>query len=184
MDKAFAPHLIEKYERELYNAGLDIDTIRQLKNQGWNQSEIAEFYGVTRQAVSYIWRKYGGELSLRQRVIQAMPYEPGSTGPFSKAAPMSSLRDHAEFMMTGTTDRWAVKRINRLRGFYNKLRSNNWVVEYDPNIPSEPGVSKPGGFAYRPREPRDGNLLIRVNKYTNPTEYEGKNIWQFPPQDP
>lgn len=71
--------------------------------------------------------------------------------------------------------------LGRLRGFYAKLRDH--VLEFDPNIPPEPGVSKHGGWAFRPRRPEDGDLLIRVNEYTELTE-EGKMIWRFPPVEP
>lgn len=182
MEEIYASGLTGRYETELRQAGLDIHLIRQLKNKGFNQSEIAELYGVTRQAVSWIWRQYGGELSTRQRVKKAMPFT--SEGKFSRAYPLQMLRDHAEFVLEGRIDQWKAKRVERLRGFYKRLREENLVVEYDPDFPPNPGVSKPGGFDYRQREPRDGNLLIRVNEYTNPTEYEGKNVWQFPPQDP
>lgn len=182
MDEIYASGLTGRYETELHEAGLDISMIRQLKNKGFNQTEISDLYGVTRQAVSDKWRKYGGELSARQRVKKAMPFT--NEGKFSRAYPLQMLRDHAEFVLEGRVDKWSTKRVERLRAFYKRLRDNNEVVEYDPDIPPNPGVSKPGGFAYRAREPRDGNLLIRVNEYTNPTEYEGKNVWQFPPQDP
>jgi hypothetical protein len=57
------------------------------------------------------------------------------------------------------------------------------VLEFDPNIPPIPGVSNKGGWAFRERKPEDGDLLIRVNEFTNLTE-EGKLIWRFPPIEP
>ncbi|QOC58408.1 helix-turn-helix DNA binding protein [Mycobacterium phage Maxo] len=57
------------------------------------------------------------------------------------------------------------------------------MLEFDPNIPPEEGVSKAGGWAYRPRRPEDKDLLIRVNDYTDLTE-EGAMIWRFPPREP
>jgi hypothetical protein len=57
------------------------------------------------------------------------------------------------------------------------------VLEFDPNIPPIPGVSNKGGWAFRERKPEDGDLLIRVNEFTNLTE-EGKLIWRIPPIEP
>jgi hypothetical protein len=74
-------------------------------------------------------------------------------------------------------------KLSRLRAFYDKLRDENLVVEFDPEIPPDPGVSNQGGWAFRKRGKADGDLLIRVNEYTHLTE-EGKTIWGFPPRDP
>ncbi|PFW99016.1 hypothetical protein CJ469_05616 [Nocardia farcinica] len=70
-------------------------------------------------------------------------------------------------------------RIKRLRTFYRKLIENNWVVEYDPNLPPVEGVSSKGGWAYRPREEKDGNLIIRVNEYTTLTDY-ARTVYVLP----
>jgi hypothetical protein len=74
-------------------------------------------------------------------------------------------------------------KLRRLRGFYKRLREENVVLEHDPELPPEPGFSLHGGFTLRPRRKSDGDLLIRVNKYTNLTE-KGRLIWVFPPKDP
>ncbi|EUA84262.1 Uncharacterised protein [Mycobacteroides abscessus subsp. abscessus] len=165
---------------ETYASGLTIGIIRQLKNEGYNHSQIAEMFGVTRQAVSYLWRKYDGTPTIRQRVAEALPFAVPEK--FNRAQPLALLRDHAEHMMQGS-DRFTERRRSKLRSFYKKLRDENLVVEYDPEIPSDPGVCKPGGFAYRPREPRDKGLMIRVNEHTHITEY-GEQIWKFPPREP
>ncbi|AGI61752.1 transcriptional repressor [Mycobacterium phage BTCU-1] len=90
------------------------------------------------------------------------------------------LREHGEYMATGGVGMDELK-LSRLRGFYKKLRDQ--VLEYDPNIPPIEGVSRQGGWAYRPRKPEDGDLLIRVNDYTDLTD-EGRMIWRFPPREP
>ena len=166
---------------ETYESGLTIGTIRQLKDQGFNQSEIAEMWGVTRQAVSKMWQKYDGTPTIRQKVAEALPFKVADQ--FNRAYPLQELRDHAEYMIVGNVDRFSDIRRNRLTSFYKKLRDEDLVVEYDPAIPPDPGVCKTGGFAYRPREPRDGDLMIRVNEYTNLTEY-GETLWKFPSQEP
>lgn len=167
---------------ENYASGLTIGIVRQLRNQGMNFAEIAREFGVTRQAVSYLWRKYDGSLTTRQKVAAEMPFVVPDQ--FSRAAPLQRLRDHLEYMMTLDDPKLSEDRRRRLRTFYKKLREENWVVEYDPGFSPIPGVCNTGGFAYRSREPRDGDLLIRVNKYTNLTEYGENELWHFPPHEP
>jgi hypothetical protein len=154
--------------------------VEDLKNKGFNQSEIAEMYGVTRQYVSWIKNTYGGRLTPREMVLQHFPFvvstEMGHTSPFKR------LRDHGEYVVTGGVG-MSEDKVARLRSFYRKLREENVVVEYDPTIPPMPGVSKKGGWAYRQRTPTDEDLLIRVNEYTNLTE-EGRGIWRLPPYGP
>lgn len=170
----------EKLDTDTYASGLTIGIVRQLREQGMNFAEIGREFGVTRQNVSRLWRHYDGSLTNRQRAVAAVPFQVPAK--FNRAYPLQLLRDHAEHVMFGS-ERFGVERRTRLRSFYKKLRDENVVVEYDPNIPPDPGVSSAGGFAYRQREPRDGDLLIRVNEHTHLTEY-GETIWTFPPQDP
>ncbi len=68
---------------------------------------------------------------------------------------------------------------NGLAAFHNRLRDGHLVVEFDPDIPAEPGVSNKGGFALRPRLPADGDLMIRVNEHTTLTD-EGREVWALP----
>ena len=74
-------------------------------------------------------------------------------------------------------------KLKRLRGFYKILVEQDVVLEFDPELPPIPGVANKGGFAYRPRERRDGDLIIRVNEHTTLTP-EGRLIWCLPPQIP
>jgi hypothetical protein len=67
----------------------------------------------------------------------------------------------------------------RLAAFHNRLHDGHLVVEFDPDIPPEPGVSNKGGFALRPRLPKDGDLMIRVNEHTTLTD-EGREVWALP----
>jgi hypothetical protein len=119
-------------------------------------------------------------LTPREVVLQSFPFqvpvEMGQTSPYRR------LRDHGEYMATGGVG-MSEDKLKRLRAFYRKLRNEEMVVEYDPTIPPIPGVSSKGGWAYRDRLSEDGDLLSRVNDYTNLTE-EGQRIWRFPPQDP
>src|ERR1700757_2562041 len=151
---------------------LSLSVVEALKNKGFNQSEIAEMYGVTRQYVSWIKHTYGGRLTPREVVLQNFPFqvstEMGNTSPFKR------LRDHGEYVATGGVG-MSEDKLTRLRAFYRKLHDEHLVVEYDPTLPPEPGVSNAGGWAFRKRRKSDGDLLVRVNEYTELTE-AGKMI--------
>lgn len=155
---------------------LSLADIEHWKRKGYSQSEIAEMYGVTRQWVSLIVHKYGGSRTPRQIVLDAWPYRVPTE--LCHAMPYKRLRDHAEYVETGGK-KMSEDKLKRLRGFYERLRAENAVVEFDPAIPPIPGVSSVGGWALRDRQPSDGDLLIRVNEYTNLTE-DGRMIWRFP----
>ncbi|AEJ92363.1 transcriptional repressor [Mycobacterium phage DroogsArmy] len=157
---------------------LSLAIVEDLKGKGFSQSEIARKYGVTRQYISWIKHYYGGRLTPREVVMQHFPFqvptEMGQTSPYRR------LRDHGEYMATGGVGMDKVT-LGRLRGFYKKLQDQ--VLEFDPNIPPIPGVSNKGGWRYVPRTADDGDLLIRVNDYTDLTE-QGRMIWRFPLVEP
>lgn len=160
--------------------GLSLAVVEDLKRKGFSQSQIAEMYGVTRQYISWIKHYYGGKLTPRETVLLNFPFhvpsELGQTSPFKR------LRDHGEYFATGGAG-MSEDRLGRLRSWYAKLRDERLVVEYDPTIPPIPGVSNKGGWAYRKRLKADGDLLIRINDYTDLTD-QGLMIWRFPPTDP
>lgn len=156
---------------------LSLGVIEELRRKGYNQTEIAEMHGVTRQAVSWHKVVYGGELSTRQIVDKAWPWP--TRHQHSRASCYQRMRDHGEFMATGGKG-MNENKLNRLKGWWSMLRDKNVVLEFDPNIPPKPGVSLNGGFAYRRRRKSDGDLLIRVNDYTDLSE-DGRMIWCWPP---
>jgi hypothetical protein len=92
------------------------------------------------------------------------------------------MRDHAEYIATDGVG-MSEDKLKTLRAFYRKLKDEGLVLEYDPSYPAVPGVSNKGGFTFRERVRADGDLLIRVNEFTNLTD-EGREIWRFPAQDP
>jgi hypothetical protein len=157
---------------------LIFSVIEDLRRKGYNQSEIAEMHGVTRQAVSWQKKTYGGQLTPRQIVNQAWPWETTSLHGKSKA--YQRLRDHGEFMTTGGRG-MSEDKTKRLVSWWRRLRDEDVVLEFDPNIPPIAGVSPYGGFTYRPRVASDDDLLIRVNEHTNLTD-EGALIWCWPPE--
>lgn len=157
---------------------ISISLINSLKNQGFSEAEIARMLGRTRQAINYHVRKYGGITTPRQDVKHQLPWK--LTHEFTKSYQYKRLADHAEYFAT-TGKGMAEYKLKELRWFYNKLHRENLVVEFDPNIPGTPG-SKPG-WAYRERLPSDGELIIRVNEYTDINE-DNEDIWMFPVEEP
>lgn len=166
--------------KDMDNPGLSLADIEDLKRKGFNQSEIARMYGVTRQAVSKIKQKYGGSLTPREQVNQSFPWKVSATQ--QQTSPYRLMRNHGEYIATGGKG-MSDDKLRRLRNWYAKLREENVVLEFGPEIPPIEGVSNKGGFAYRERRPEDGDLLIRVNEHTEISD-EGKMIWRFPPREP
>ncbi|QGH79751.1 immunity repressor [Gordonia phage Anon] len=156
---------------------LSKEVIETYLSQGLTQSDVAKLYNVTRQAVSWHMKTYGGRMSTRQIVNEAWPWE--TKAGHDKATPYRRLRDHGEFMKTGGRGMNEDK-LARLKKWWKMLRDEDLVVEFDPSIPPIKGVASHGGFAYRPREISDGNLLIRVNEHTTLTK-AGAMIWRWPP---
>ncbi len=152
---------------------LTLAIIEGLKQKGMSQSEIARQFGVTRQAVSYHVRKYGGALTPRQRALESWPWiVPTSLGQQSVCR---RLRDHGEYYATAGEGMGYIK-LSLLKGFYERLQGQ--VVEFDPDLPPSEDISA-GGFAYRPRLESDGDLLIRVNAHTFLSD-EGRKVWSMP----
>jgi hypothetical protein len=156
---------------------LVFSVIEELRRKGYNQSQIAEMHGVTRQAVSWQKQVYGGMLTPRQIVQKSWPWATSTL--HGKSAAFQRLRDHGEFMATGGEGMSEAK-LGRLEAWWRYLEEHDVVLEFDPNLPPEKGLSPYGGFAYRKRRTSDGDLLIRVNKHTDLSE-EGKLIWCWPP---
>jgi transcriptional regulator with XRE-family HTH domain len=159
---------------------LSLADVEAWKRKGYSQSEIARMYGVSRQWVSLIVHNYGGSRTPRQVVMDEWPFEVPAE--LCHAMPYKRLRDHAEYVATRGKG-MSEEKLKRLRGFYERLRSENAVVEFDPAIPPITGVSSVGGWALRKRKPSDHNLLIRVNKHTSLSE-KGEMIWAWPLADP
>lgn len=130
--------------------------------------------------MSWHKRHYNGSLTPRESVRDEFPWD--VTTEFCQAAPYKRLRDHGEYMATGGKGMKQYK-LKRLVGFYNKLRSENVVVEFNPTFPPESGVSNIGGWRYQTRIPKDEDMLIRINESAVITD-RGRMIWRFPPTDP
>lgn len=167
----------QKQQKATHKAPLVLSVIEELRRKGYNQTEIAAMHGVTKQAVSWHKRKYGGYLTPRQQVDGEWPW--ATTDLHGKSKAYQRLRDHGEFMATGGKG-MSEDKLLRLRSWWRYLRDNKVVLEFDPELPPEPGVSPYGGFAYRKRRKSDGDLLIRVNEHTSLSDV-GRMIWCWPP---
>ncbi|AXH48844.1 immunity repressor [Mycobacterium phage Steamy] len=151
--------------------------IENLKRRGFNQSQIADLHGVTRQAVSWQKVTYGGSLTTRQIVNRTWPFK--TTNLHGKSKAFQRLRDHGEYMRTGSFKGMSEEKVRNLKRWWKRLLDEDIVVEFDPSIEPYAGMAG-GGFRYVPRRPEDDDLLIRVNKHTNLSE-EGEMIWCWPP---
>lgn len=158
---------------------LVFSVIEDLRRRGYNQTEIADMHGVSRQAVSWHKVTYGGQLTPRQMVNKAWPWK--TTNLHGKSKVYQRLRDHGEYTATRGLG-MSEDKIKRLESWWRKLRDENIVVEFDPNLPPEKGLSPYGGFAYRERIPEDGDLIIRMNEFTNLSE-DGAKIWRWLPDE-
>lgn len=161
---------------EYYKRKINPDT-----GKNYTQTDIATLFGVSRQYVSWV-KKNAPSFSRtpRETAMESFPWKTGKQ--FDQAAPNRRMRDHFEYMWTGGKGMDSEK-LQRLYWFYSFLERENFVVEFDPELPPEDGVSIVGGFAYRPRQDSDGDLIIRVNEHTNLTE-QGKMLLRFPPEKP
>lgn len=156
---------------------VSLELIEKLKAQGHTQSQIAEQLGVTRQAISWWVRYHGGKLTPRTELLEThFPWKVPAE--MCDTSLVRRLRDHGEFVATGGVGMSDAK-LRRLPGLYRKLEK--FVVEFNPNLPPTPGVAPHGGFVLRKRTAKDGDLMIRVNKYTELTD-EGQRIWSLPSQ--
>jgi hypothetical protein len=174
-------------------SGMTPDGILELMRSGEarTQNQIAAHFGVTRQAVSQMMKRHGITVAAtpRQIALENYPWETGVE--FNDAYENRLMRDHAEYMATGGKD-MAEWKLERLRKFYERLQENDEVIEFDPTLPPIPSPkvwefgqerTQVGGFAWRKRQPSDGDLIIRVNRYTKLTD-QGRMLWRYPPRLP
>ncbi|WP_043680904.1 helix-turn-helix domain-containing protein [Nocardia vulneris] len=161
---------------------LSLAEIEPLMRQGMTQKQIAEIMGVSRQAVSKFIGEHGEHLlTPRQVVAKHFPWRVPNH--LLQVSPYKRMRDHGEWFETNG-EGMSPEKLQRLRWWYRYIRNENVVLEFDPDIAPEPGVSNKGGFAYRPRVASDGKLLFRVNRHTKEMTPEMHTIWELPePED-
>jgi len=145
------------------NTGLSREEIIRLLNKGFTRTEIALEYGVTPQAVNWhLNEKHGGEpyKDPRQEAMEHIPWEVSPDHKISSG--YHRLREHVKYVALGS-GRLSDAEIHKLRTWYGKLESLGVVLEYDPSVQPTPTQSH-GGWRYVPREERDDDLIIRVNR--------------------
>lgn len=163
------PGLIEEYKNK----------INPVTGKPYNQNEIAELFGVSRQAVSQMKRRYGG-FSMTPRELAMMHYPWKVPSSLQGSAVDKGFRAHFEWM--ATSGKGMSQRNKELaRALYNKLGRDR-VLEFNPNLPAIPGASY-GGYRFVRRVESDGDLIVRVNEWTNLTP-EGRALCRFPPIRP
>lgn len=169
-----------KLTRRGSRSGLTPQLIEELKRKGWTQSRIAKEFGVSRQAVSDMKRRYPGySKTPREEVMEHFPWKVPTK--LHDSTYNMRMRDHMEFRATsgkGMSD----DKLSRLRSFYELLTTEDLVVEFDPDLPPPKGQIH-GGFRLVPREESDGKLMIRVNDHTTLTE-EGSWLLRIPKEWP
>lgn len=167
---------------------LSPDLVLELLNRGMTRVEIANEYGVTRQAVTnHIrrLRKKGIEVprSPLEIAVERMPIGWNESMPtrFKETWQYTMLRSHLEYIETGGEGMSDYK-LDKLRTWYQKLEDRDLVIEYDPDIPPDMHLAS-GGWRYVPREDRDNGLILRRNKFTNVRD-EDVSHWRLPPRRP
>lgn len=152
---------------------LTVTDIEYLKARGWNQTKIADYYGVTRSYVSLILSQHG-KTDPRLAVLRDMtPWEIEQSHQGSLT--VRQVRDHLVMAALGPEH---VKDMDNLRRLYDEIEHQNLVVEYDPNYPSV--GNQPAGWRKVGRLPSDGDLIIRRNKHTKDLTEDMEKLWSLP----
>lgn len=99
-----------------------------------------------------------------------------------RASAYQNLRNHLTYIETSHNDspetRLSAESLQKLEGFYRRLRETNTVVVFNPAIPPKPG-NKFGGWDYEQRKLSDRDYLIRRNHFTKIKESDMR-FWKLP----
>lgn len=169
------------------SAELTPQLVNELLRRGKTRAQIAEEFGVTRQAITYHLnklREQGLELykTPRELAVEKMPASWDGISPeFRKAQPYNVLRYHLEYIATGGRGMDAYQ-VERLRHWYDRLESRNLILEFDPTVPPSINVAT-GGWRYVQRKPKDNDLVLRINRYTRIPDAD-LDYFRFPPVRP
>lgn len=156
-----------------------VESVRYWYRCKKKQSEIALILGVSRARISQLWAEAGLPKTPRQTVRAQFPWKIEAR--FKSSELHKLLANHAEFYATNGEGMSRYK-LKRLLSFYGRLKTRNVVVEYHPDVESNPD-SGMGGFRLVPRMPEDGDLIVRINEVTELTE-EARRIFRMPRQLP
>lgn len=156
---------------------LTLTLIEDLHRKGNSYAEIARMLGVSRQAVSWHRMTYGGPKARKTVLDEVFPCKVKPE--HAKASAFYRLREHGRYMVFGI-DELSGEQVARLRGFYR--RQEHEVLIYHPNVKPN-SASAQGGWKWVPREPRDGDYLIRPSSRVTYNDAD-KEIWRIPPLRP
>lgn len=170
----FAPHesvLVEMLDNGERSAAI----YYQLHyNLGWTMQRIADRAGVSRQSVHMLLRRY--HPSARQAANRYLQIFKGLTSDESQTYTGTLIRAHVTLRLG--PDEVPEYTTNRLVGFWHKLTLA--VIEYRPGTRINNYPERGTGWLYLPREPRDGNLVIRPNEHTEAIGAADLWVWQAP----
>jgi hypothetical protein len=159
-----------EYSEDHYWDALTPESYKHLRSLGKTKADIARYFKVSRQAVNNMCKRYGiDDRTARQKALDSFVF---SGIPEWNDHVSRMLRAHVSYMAAGTLPRGEMR---LLRGFYKHLSDGKLIVEYDPTD---------GGWIYRKREKKDGDMLFRVNRHVPRilTE-EDLILYSFPPED-
>lgn len=163
---------------------LSPELINQLLAQGWRKIDIANAYHVDKSTISYHLSKLPPEERYKTPVQLAHESIPRTwreaPARFRDANVYTMIRFHLEFVATGKLT--SESKRARLRRFYDRLEDYNVVVEFDPTIPPTLNMET-GGWRFPQRTEADGDLIVRLNKYTDIRE-EDLDLWRMPLERP
>lgn len=142
--------------------------------KGYSQSEIAREFGVSRQYVHKLAKDSGYE-PVSTRVTELFPWEVDPEFYGNTIYQAMRLLGSYRLNQRGLSK----SSLAKVRGFARKLARFNQVVDYDPAYPAVPGLSNTPGFAYVPRQPGDGDLIVRVRPGVV-LSGEARRIWIIP----
>ena len=145
------------------------------KRRGLRDVQIGEHFGVTKQAVNNMKRRYADRilLSPREQVKKWFPWEMNKQdGKHSWSYIRHQLGNHAEYMASGGNGMSPYK-IRKLIGFYSTAK--DFAATYTPDR----------GWYWVPRMPEDAEMLVRPNKYCRENMTSKMwAIWNFPEEIP
>ncbi|WP_165960630.1 helix-turn-helix domain-containing protein [Actinocrispum wychmicini] len=159
---------------------LTSEIVGKLLAEGLTQTQIAIEHNISKQTVSALAKDAPNRVKTpRQAVQENFPW-PDMASQFKETSHYRQVVLHGEYIATGG-EGMSRDKLARVVSFYKRLRDDNVVIVFDPEIP--PSSNKAGGWGYLPREEGDADLILRVNRYTVMTD-EGREIWRMPAVDP
>ncbi|MFD8594565.1 hypothetical protein ACFV1L_06150 [Kitasatospora sp. NPDC059646] len=147
--------------------------LSELFTLGYRDSEVADMYGVTRQAVNLRWIQRGlFRYPIASQVVQMLGQlwevkTSSGAGSHMHSHPCQSLRYYLRSKLGDTlSERQALTALR----FESRLRRKGEVLAYDPEA----------GFGYVKREPSDARLVVRWPAEVPRPTGELEALWSIP----